>query len=76
MALSKFILLDEFKDEKEMKEKLNEARYYVDIALMYDPKNELALTGKSEFTPLKSINGIKNKGIYDDITNKLLDKVR
>ena len=76
MALSKFILLDEFKDEKEMKEKLNEARYYVDIALMYDPKNELALTEELEFTLLKSIDGIGNKGIYDDIANKLLDKVR
>ena len=75
MALSKFILLDEIKDEKEMKEKLNEVRYYVDIALRYDPKNELALTWKLEFTPLKSIDGIENKGIYDDITNKLLDKV-
>ena len=76
MALSKFILLDEIKDEKEMKEKLNEARYYVDIALMYDPKNELALTEELEFTLLKSIDGIINKGTYDDIANKLLDKVR
>jgi len=75
MALSKFILLDGIKDEKEMKEKLTEVRYYVDIALRYDPKNELALIGKLEFTPLKSIDGIENKGIYDDITNKLLDKV-
>ena len=75
MALSKFILLYEIKDEEEMKKKLNEVRNYVDIALRYDPKNELALAGKSEFTPLKSIDGIKNKGIYDDIANKLLDKV-
>ena len=58
-----------------MKKKLNEVRYYVDIALRYDPKNALALTGKFEFAPLKSIDGIENKGIYDDIINKLLGKV-
>ena len=43
---------------------------------MYDPKNELALTEELEFTLLKSIDGIINKGTYDDIVNKLLDKVR
>ena len=75
MALSKFILLKEIIDDKEIEEELNVVRKYVDIALKYDPKNELALTGKIELAQLESIDEIEHQNIYDEITNKLLDKV-